>query len=138
MKEYFSDEELNLLTRKGVYPYSYIDCEEKFLEDKLPPQEAFFDDLNCTPISNDDYAHAQNVWQKLNINNLGGYHDLYIKTDILLLAGIFENFRNMCLQFYELDPAHCVTLPSYAWQAALKKKFHNFKTFNRSRYVLIF
>ena len=121
MKEYFNDEELNLLARKGVYPYSYIDCKDKFLEEQLPPQEAFFDDLNCAAISDEDYRHAQKVWTKLNIKNLGEYHDLYIKTDILLLADIFENFRSMCIQFYDLDPAHSITLPSYAWQAALKK-----------------
>jgi hypothetical protein len=121
MREHFGNEEVKLLTRKGVYPYSYIDCHQKFLENSLPPKKAFYDDLNCQEISDDDYQYAQLVWERLNIQNLGEYHDLYLKTDILLLADIFQNFRELCLDYYDLDPAHCITLPSFAWNAALKK-----------------
>ena len=72
-------------------------------------------------ISEIDYAHANNVFKKFNINNLGEYHDLYIRSDTLLLADIFEIFRQSCLENYELDPAHFVSLPGLAWQACLKK-----------------
>ena len=72
-------------------------------------------------ISEIDYAHANNVFKKFNINNLGEYHDLYVRSDALLLADIFENFRQSCLENYELDPAHFVSLPGLAWQACLKK-----------------
>ena len=72
-------------------------------------------------VSETDYAHANNVFKKFNINNLGEYHDLYIRSDTLLLANIFKNFRQSCLKNYELDPAHFVSLPGLAWQACLKK-----------------
>ena len=72
-------------------------------------------------ISETDYAHANNVFKKININNLGEYHDLYVRSDTLLLADIIENFRQSCLKNYELDPAHFVSLPGLAWQACLKK-----------------
>ena len=72
-------------------------------------------------ISEIDYAHANKVFKKFNINNLGEYHDLYVRSDTLLLADIFENFRQSCLKNYELDPAHFVSLPGLAWQACLKK-----------------
>ena len=72
-------------------------------------------------ISEIDYAHANNVFKKFNINNLGKYHDLYVRSDTLILADIFENFRQSCLENYELDPAHFVSLPGLAWQACLKK-----------------
>ena len=72
-------------------------------------------------ISETDYAHANNVFKKFSINNLGEYHDLYVRSETLLLADIFENFRQSCLENYELDPAHSVSLPGLAWQACLKK-----------------
>ena len=73
-------------------------------------------------ISKTDYVHANNVFKKFNINNLGEYHDLYVRSDTLLLADIFENLRqSSCLRNYELDPAHFVSLPGLAWQACLKK-----------------
>ena len=73
-------------------------------------------------VSNTDYKHANNVFRKFNLNNLGDYHDLYVKSDTLLLADVFENFRNARVNNYELDPAHFVSLPGLAWQACLKKK----------------
>ena len=72
-------------------------------------------------ISDTDYAHANNVFKKFYIKNLGEYHDLYVRSDTLLLADVFENFRNACMKNYELDPAHVVSLPGLAWQACLKK-----------------
>ena len=76
-------------------------------------------------ISDTDYKHANNVFEKFNLNNLGDYHDLHVRSDMLLLADIFENFRNACLNNYELDPAHFISLPGLAWQAYLKKKKTN-------------
>ena len=116
-----NDEQFRLLLRKGVYPYEYMTSWDKFKETKLPPNEAFHGNLNMSDISDYDYKHAQRVWKELNLKNLGEYHDLYLKTDTLLLSNIFETFRNSCLQHYKLDPAHFYTLPRLAWQASLKK-----------------
>ena len=95
-----------LLLRKGVYPYEYMDSWEKFDETTLPPKEAFYSNLNLEDISDEDYAHAQKVWDVFEINNLGEYHDLYVQSDTLLLADVFENFRDKCIEIYVLDPAH--------------------------------
>ena len=72
-------------------------------------------------ISNEDYNHAQKVWDVFEIRNLGEYHDLYVQSDTLLLADVFENFRDKCIDIYELDPSHFVSAPGLAWQACLKK-----------------
>ena len=120
----FCDDDLNkfiMLLRKGVYPYEYIDEWDKFNEKVLPGKDSFYSNLTLENISETDYAHANNVFKKFNINNLGEYHDLYVRSDTLLLADIFENFRQSCLKNYELDPAHFVSLPGLAWQACLKK-----------------
>ena len=92
-----------LLLRKGVYPYEYMDSWEKFDETTLPPKEAFYSNLNLEDISDEDYAHAQKVWDVFEINNLGEYHDLYVQSDTLLLADVFENFRDKCIEIYGLD-----------------------------------
>ena len=97
----FCDNDLDkfiMLLRKGVYPYEYIDEWDKFNEKVLPGKESFYSNLTLE-----------------NINNLGEYHDLYVRSDTLLLADIFENFRQSCLKNYELDPAHFVSLPGLAW-----------------------
>ena len=107
--------------RKGVYPYEYMDEWNKFNEKVLPSKESFYSNLTLENITKTSYAHANNVFKKFNINNLGEYHDLYVRSDTLLLADIFENFRQSCLKNYELDPAHFVSLPGLAWQACLKK-----------------
>ena len=93
----------------------------KFNEKVLPSKESFYSNLTLENITKTDYAHANNVFKKFNINNLGEYHDLYVRSDTLLLADIFENFRQSCLKNYELDPAHFVSLPGLACQACLKK-----------------
>ena len=86
-----------ILLRKGVYPYEYMDCWNRFNEKTLPNKESFYSSLMMEDISASDYAHANNVFKKFNINNLGEYHDLYVRSDTLLLADIFENFRMSCL-----------------------------------------
>ena len=110
----------NLLLRKGVYPYAYITDFSIFGDTELPPSRAFHNDLTGEDISPEDYVHAQNVWNAFNIQNLGEYHDLYVKTDVLLLGDVFENFRKLCLTYYDLDPTHCFTAPGLSWQACLK------------------
>ena len=112
----FCDKDLNkfiMLLRKGVYPYEYMDGWDKFNEKSIPCKESFYSSLI--------YIHAKNVFKTFKLNNLGDYHDLYVRSDTLLLADVFENFRNVCLSNYELDPAHFVSLPGLAWQACLKK-----------------
>ena len=121
----FCDGDLNkfvLLLRKGVYPYEYMDSWEKFDETTLPPKEAFYSNLNLEDISDEDYAHAQKVWDVFEINNLGEYHDLYVQSDTLLLADVFEKFRDTCIEIYGLDPSHFLSAPGLAWQACLKKQ----------------
>ena len=117
---YYSGDKFNLLARKGVYPYEYMDSLEKLKETTLPPKEAFYSRLNDGGISDEDYAHAQNVWKTFKMKYFKDYHELYNKVDVLLLADVFENFRNICLKNYELDPAHYYTAPGLAWDAALK------------------
>lgn len=112
---------VDLLLQKGVYPYDYMDSWERFDETCLPPIEEFYSQLNDSDISTNDYKHGQNVWETFKIKNLGEYHDLYMTTDVLLLADIFENFREICLRDYELDPCHYFTLPNFAWDCMLKK-----------------
>ena len=107
--------------RKGVYPYEYMDSWEKFDETALPPKKDFYSNLNLENISDEDYTHAQKIWDVFEIKNLGEYHDLYVQSDTLLLVDIYENFRNMCLDMYELDPAYFVSAPGLAWQTCLKK-----------------
>ena len=109
------------MLRKGVYPYEYADTWERFSEISLPSKEAFHSNLNMEDISDIDYRHANNVFKVFKLENLGDYHDLYVQSDTLLLADVFNNFRDMCIKEYELDPAHFLSLPGLAWQACLKK-----------------
>ena len=116
-----------LLLRKGVYPYEYMDNWEKFDETSLPDKESFYSSLNMENIDDIDYRHGNNVFKKFKQKNLGEYHDLYVQCDTLLLADVFENFRNMCIKVFELDPAHFLSLPGLTWQACLKKTNVKFK-----------
>ena len=99
-----------------------MDSWEKFNETALPPKKDFYSNLNLENISDEDYMHAQKVWDVFKIKNLGEYHDLYAKIDTLLLSDIFENFRTVCLYIYELDHTYFVSAPGLAWQACLKKE----------------
>ena len=83
--------------RKGVYPYEYMNDRDRFDETQLPPQEMFHSSLNDSDISDEDYQHAQLVWTTFGCENLGDYHDLYLCTDVYLLADVFENFRKTAL-----------------------------------------
>ena len=110
----------SLLTRKGVYPYDYVSSLDKLSETQLPPKEEFYSRLNDEDISDEDYEHAINVWNTFGCKTIRDYHDLYLKSDVLLLADVFENFRKTCLKHYKLDPAHYYTSPGLAWDACLK------------------
>ena len=111
----------DLLIRKGVYPYDYMDNFDKFNEAKLPPAFEFYSRLYDSNVNEKDYAHAQKVWSHFGFKNMGEYHDLYLKTDVVLLADIFENFRDVCLKNCKLDPAWYYTSPGLSWDALLKK-----------------
>ena len=118
--EDYSNLQYDLLARKGVYPYEYVNSWDRFEETQLPPISSFYSNLNMSSISEEDYQHAQRVWEEFGIHNLGDYHDLYLRTDVVLLANVYEAFRDTCLKHYKLDPAHFYTSPGLAWKACLK------------------
>ena len=103
-----------------MYPYEYMDDWEKFNQAKLPKKEINYSGLTIGDITAANYKHEKRVCQDFEIKNLGEYHDLYLRSDVLLLAKIFENVREMCLEIYELEPAEFFSAPGLAWQAALK------------------
>ena len=112
---------VDLLTRKGVYPYDYVSSIEKLSETQLPPKEEFYSKLNDENVSDEDYQHAINVWNTFKCKTIRDCHDLYLKSDVLLLSDVFENFRKTRLHHYNLDPAHYYTSPGLAWDACLKE-----------------
>jgi hypothetical protein len=126
------DDEVNfqLVSRKGVYPYEYMSSVERFCETTLPPISAFHSTLADSDISAEDYSHAQKVWETFGIANMQDYHDLYLKTDVLLLADVFEEFRRTSLVHYKLDPAHFFTAPGLSFYACLKMTDVKLELFN--------
>ena len=119
--EKYNDKQRELLIRKGIYPYEYLNSWDRFNEGRLPRKEQFYSSLNMSGVSDKEYEHACKVWKEFNIKNMGEYHDLYLRTDVILLANVFELFRNVCMENYGLDPAHFYTAPGLAWKACLKK-----------------
>ena len=93
---------------------------EKLNVNKLPPKSKFYSRLNDSNITDEEYEHAQNVWKEFNCKTMRDYHDLYLKTDVLLLSDVMENYRNVCINNYGLDPLWYYTAPGLAWDAALK------------------
>lgn len=114
------DFKFGLIERKGVYPYDYIKSVAQLNETSLPPIEEFYNILNDANISQNEYDFAITVWNAFNIKTLQEYTNIYLKTDVLLLADVFENFRTASISSYHLDPAHYFTLPGYSWDAMLK------------------
>ena len=104
-----------------MYPNEYMDTWDRFTEPKLPHKEVFYSKLTDARISEEDYAHAQKVWETFGCKTLGDYSDLYCQTDVLLLADVLETFRRTCHEQYGLDPAHYYTSPGLSWYALLKK-----------------
>ena len=120
----FCNEDINkfiLLLRKSAYPYEYMDGWERSDETSLPDKEAFYSSLNMENIIDVDYRHAKRVFKNLNNKNLGDYYDLYVQGDTLLPVDVFENFKNKCIEIYEVDPAHFLCASGLAWQACSKK-----------------
>ena len=113
-------QQAQLPVRKGVYPYEYMDSFHKFDEKELHPIEEFYSSIKKESISDEDNSHAQKVFREFNLSSLGDYHDLYCKTDVLLLTDVFESFRKVCLNQYELDPCHFYTSPGLSWASLLK------------------
>ena len=100
-----------LLLRKGAHPYEYVDSWKRFDETSLTDKEAFYNSLNMEDITDVDHRHAKRVFKKFNNKTLGNYHNLYLQSDTLLLAAVCENFRNKCIEIYDLDPAHSLSAP---------------------------
>ena len=109
------------MSQKGVYPYEQMDDWEKFNETTLTERKESHSYLNLEDITYADYAHAKRVFKDFEIKNLWEYHNFYVQSNTLLLANVFENFRNMCIEIYKLDPAKFLSAPGFAWQAALQK-----------------
>ena len=118
--KYFTPEQAEILKQEGFYPYEYMDTEEKFNDTKLPPREAFYSKLSGRGITKTDYKHAWNIWNTFKMKTFKEYHELYNVTDVLLLADVFENFRENSLKTYGLDPVYYYTAPGLAWDACLK------------------
>ena len=98
-----------------------MDTWERFNETSLPDKESFYSELNKEDITDEEYVHAQKVWKVFKIKNVDEYHDLYAQSDTLLLSDVFENFRDKCLDIYQLDPIHFLSAPGLTWQACFRK-----------------
>ena len=138
INKYYTPEEVELIKQKGFYPYEYMDTEEKFNDTKLPPPQAFYSKLSGKGITNKDYKHACNVWKTFKMETFKDYHKLYNVTDVLLLADVFENFRNLCLKIYGLDPVYYYTAPGLAWDACLKMTGVNLELLSKPNMLLMF
>ena len=120
LEKYFTTEQIKLLKQKGFYPYEYMDSIKKLKDPTPPPQQAFYSKLTGKGINNYNYNHVLNVWKTFKMKSLKEYHEVYNITDVLLLADVFENFRDICLKNYGLDPVYYYTAPGLAWDAMLK------------------
>ena len=120
LSEKFSGEFLELVKQKGMYPYEYMNSFKNFSENKLPDICKFFSSLKDNCIGEKDYLKANNNWNVFKINTMDDYHDLYLKTNVLFLADVFEKFINICLDYYGLDPCHYFSSPGLCWDAMLK------------------
>ena len=134
----FCNDDLNkfvLLLRKGVYPYEYMDSWERFNETSLPPKKDFYSELILEDISEKDYNHAQKVFEEY-CTDMGDYHDLYVQTDTLLLADVFEKFRKKCVEIYRLDSSYFFSAPGLAWQAKREVKLELLKVIDMLLLIL--
>ena len=111
---------IDMLLRKGVYPYDYMDSATRFDETELPPRASFFNRLTGTECSEADYEHARRVWDKFNCTSMLDYHNLYLKTDVLLLADVFESYRDATITTLGLDPSYYVSAPHLSWDCMMK------------------
>ena len=120
LQRHFEGPQLELVKRKGVYSYDYVSSFDRLSETCLPRIECWYSRLNDSNISESDFKHANKVWDTFGMKTMRDYHDLYLKTDVLLLTDVFERFRDICLHHYKLDPAWYFTAPGLAWDACLK------------------
>ena len=120
LEKYFTTKQVKLLKQKGFFPYDYMDSIEKLKDTKPPPQKAFYSKLTGKGINNYNYRHVLNVWKTWKMKTFKEYLELYNITDVLLLADVFENFWDICLKNYGLDPVYYYTAPGLAWDACLK------------------
>ena len=121
-REFPDEEQFRLMKQKGVFPYDYLDDISKITSTKrvkFPSKSKFFNRLNDTAISEKDYLRGKIVFDKY-CKTFGDYHDIYLKTDVLLLADFFEKFRKTCLYNYNLDMAHYYSTAGLAFSSALK------------------
>ena len=129
--EEFGSENLELLKQKGDYPFKYMNSFERFNEEKLPARKYFYSSTKDGKIGDDDkiseghisvkdYLTCEKIWNKFDMKNMGGYHDHYLKKDVLLSVNVFEKFIATCLKFYWLDPCHYFSSPGLSWDAMLK------------------
>ena len=138
ISKYYTPEQVELIKQKGFYPYEFMDTEEKFNNTKLPPREVFYSKLSGKGITEKNYKHACNVWNTFKMKTFKDYHKLYNETDVLLLADVFENFRNLCLKIYGLDPVYYYTAPGLAWDACLKMTNINLELLSDPNMLLMF
>ena len=127
----FGSENLKILKQKGAYPYEYINSFKRFNEDKLCARKYFYSSTKDRKISEngkisdghvmiEDYMVCERIWDKFKMNNMGDYHDHYLKKDVLLLGDVFEKFIDTCLKYYQLNPCHYFSAPGLSWDAMLK------------------
>ena len=121
LSEEFSGEKLELVKKKGVYPYECFNSFKKFKESELPDIDKFFSSLKDCGINEKQYQRARDFWKVFKIKKLGQYHHLYLKTDVLLLCDVFEKFISVCLKDYGLDPCYYFSSPGLSWDTMLKK-----------------
>ena len=114
------DGDISLLKQKGFYPYEYIDSIEKLNENKLPSKDKWYSTLKQENITDEGLQHTHRVWKHYNCKKILDYHNLYLKTDVLILADAFEKFRKFFLKHHEIDPCYCYSAPGLTWQCGLK------------------
>ena len=136
--KYFTPKQAEILKQKGFYPYEYMNTEDKFNDTKPPPQKAFNSKLSGKGISDKNYKHVWNVWNTFKMKTFKEYHELYNITDVLLLADVFENFRDICLKIYGLDPVYYFTAPGLAWDACLKITGISLELLSNQNMLLLF
>ena len=137
LDKYFSPEKAKLLKQKGFFPYEYMDKIEKLKDTKPPPQEVFYSKLSGKGINKSCYYHVLNVWKSFNMKTFKDYLKLYNIADVLQLADVFENFRDICLKNYGLDPVYYYTAPGLAWDAMLKMTNINLELLNNVDMLLM-
>jgi len=133
-KKIVPSSKMELVLRKGVFPYDYIDGLHRFDEKSLPTPDKFKSKFNDSEISMEDYQHALRVWNEMEMKTLGDYSDFYVKLDVTLLCDVMEEFRNTCFSAYGLDPLHSYTSPGLAWHAMLNENKMQTPTLNRYRH----